>query len=174
MFLAARAAEVAQTRFPRVRGDVPRANRKRRQRAKFSPRARGCSRFMYLVSYWATVFPACAGMFRVLPLRSPNHDRFPRVRGDVPAVEQQGVTRGLVFPACAGMFLGVVVDPVGWVGFPRVRGDVPLPGGGEIAWWWFSPRARGCSVSLGPQTFVLSVFPACAGMFLRSTVLGLA
>ena len=56
--------------------------------------------------------------------------------------------------------------------FPRVRGDVP---------WWrttheqrprFSPRARGCSSPLRTRPCSPSVFPACAGMFLRIFAMG--
>ena len=50
--------------FPRVRGDVPGHQDKRRGASKFSPRARGCSAIADLV---VAVAP-----------------RFPRVRGDVP------------------------------------------------------------------------------------------
>ena len=133
--------------FPRVRGDVPRPRLPQIRSPRFSPRARGCSlpkiqRFAHVV-----VFPACAGMFPV-PLRySLGSDRFPRVRGDVPATDRPKHTwysfspraRGCsyplyppgpcpcVFPACAGMFRCGSGRHVAGVRFPRVRGDVPVP-----------------------------------------------
>ena len=50
-------------RFPRVRGDVPCSAKVRSHSAMFSPRARGCSGFLFSVDVDADVFPACAGMF---------------------------------------------------------------------------------------------------------------
>ena len=85
-------------------------------------------------------------MFPV-PLRySLGSDRFPRVRGDVPATDRPKHTwysfspraRGCspawdalaaaanVFPACAGMFLPFVPARAVPLRFPRVRGDVPM------------------------------------------------
>ena len=85
-------------------------------------------------------------MFRLLVARNPPPNRFPRIRGDVPATSgtqpttkpfsphtrgcsehfYQLITMLFVFPAYAGMFL----SPLGTVGvdsgFPRIRGDVPF------------------------------------------------
>ena len=72
-----------------------------------------------------------------------------------------------VFPACAGMFPaahGVVLPATC---FPRVRGDVPVVGGDDDWHWEFSPRARGCSYAFACHNVGFTVFPACAGMFLR-------
>ena len=112
--------------------------------------------------------------------------RFPRVRGDVPQIEDtiaaarrfsprargcsfSGITVGLVgvvFPACAGMFPRrrniLHVTP----GFPRVRGDVPQPAPTLERVKVFSPRARGCSYFLSRGRALDGVFPAYAGMFL--------
>ena len=72
-----------------------------------------------------TVFPACAGMFLLVPSIVPAICGFPRVRGDVPLLKRCYLrlsefsprARGCsawghrryaalaVFPACAGMFL---------------------------------------------------------------------
>ena|GEM_PF-6377746 len=111
---------------------------------------------------------------------------FPRVRGDVPQIEDtiaaarrfsprargcsfSGITVGLVgvvFPACAGMFPRrrniLHVTP----GFPRVRGDVPQPAPTLERVKVFSPRARGCSYFLSRGRALDGVFPAYAGMFL--------
>ena len=51
--------------FPRVRGDVPLWFTAQTGMAAFSPRARGCSRDALIRELAASVFPACAGMFRI-------------------------------------------------------------------------------------------------------------
>ena len=72
-----------------------------------------------------------------------------------------------VFPACAGMFLAETQLRGLRRGFPRVRGDVPLNSLLRNPTSQFSPRARGCSHGLPNRQKLHSVFPACAGMFLR-------
>ena len=49
-----------------------------------------------------------------------------------------------------------------------MRGDVPGGGAFFIGTRAFSPRARGCSLSVNPPMIPDKVFPACAGMFLPS------
>ena len=95
----------APNRFPRVRGDVPRPWGPHRSRARFSPRARGCSRGFYRSLWLESVFPACAGMFRARHGKPPRRGSFPRVRGDVPGIKWGWENIIKVFPACAGMFL---------------------------------------------------------------------
>ena len=112
---------------------------------KFSPRARGCSWGASRAPGVRGVFPACAGMFRRLMRWPPSHQRFPRVRGDVPSTGLRVFSRipfsprargcslcainrvmtPPVFPACAGMFHR-----------RRATSSHGVP---------FSPRARGCS-----------------------------
>ena len=152
----------------------------------FSPRARGCSGLggVLLSSY--AVFPACAGMFLTPSNSNPLPIGFPRVRGDVPTCVLSGdivstfsprargcsgffprfVSSRRVFPACAGMFLGRYPPTIAWSGFPRVRGDVPqgVPNTKDLK--RFSPRARGCSELAEAWYKHVTVFPACAGMFL--------
>ena len=139
------------------------------------------------------VFPAYAGMFRINLVQQNLCFRFPRIRGDVP-LGKNGYqaylpfsphTRGCsshlligrvclgVFPAYAGMFRRTGSPAVVPHGFPRIRGDVPHPttwlNGGE----WFSPHTRGCSGQNATADFPLGVFPAYAGMFLRSLSRGM-
>ena len=166
MFRLFPAPPIPAARFPRVRGDVP-----------------------DIVSFLAgeiPVFPACAGMFPETAPAYPTTARFPRVRGDVPIAcvrsylsfrfspRARGCScrgsglpqRGQVFPACAGMFRSAV----GWCStpccFPRVRGDVPISRPVVTMPEGFSPRARGCSCRAGVRGPGITVFPACAGMFL--------
>ena len=114
-----------------------------------------------------------------------HHQRFPRIRGDVPfgspllidRIEFSPHTRGCslqickpvdngsVFPAYAGMFLNSAKECAARRRFPRIRGDVPVssrPIGGVVV---FSPHTRGCSAKHGTLTKAATVFPAYAGMF---------
>ena len=172
-------------RFPRVRGDVPDVQRGQALVHPFSPRARGCSFGADPVVPTWVVFPACAGMFRIITRIIEIASSFPRVRGDVPlqinavpvgetfsprargcsVLASAQLFRKGVFPACAGMFRAAHVGPYRHRCFPRVRGDVPSKHHHIFHVFEFSPRARGCSVlhvvGLGEEL----VFPACAGMF---------
>ena len=66
MFLAHRIIRVIDAGFPRIRGDVPAKTWRRVVVCRFSPHTRGCSsRNTFRGSYYI-VFPAYAGMFRVL------------------------------------------------------------------------------------------------------------
>ena len=174
--------------FPRVRGDVPNPAMWILLSAWFSPRARGCSSNTTATASHAHVFPACAGMFRNAPYGRQKGKSFPRVRGDVPtrADGQIAITtfspraRGCscypkirsssrnVFPACAGMFRGFTCTLISKSSFPRVRGDVPQINNNINCKKQFSPRARGCSGVQRHHWASRRVFPACAGMFLRT------
>ena len=186
MFHRVRPGRCPGRRFPRVRGDVPPWGDPPRGSAAFSPRARGCSDKSGVMHFFEFVFPACAGMFRSGLKYSTTRKRFPRVRGDVPVtvmllvgikgfsprargcsdLTKFGSQRLSVFPACAGMFRSSKCDPEHHSCFPRVRGDVPSLLIDSKEFLWFSPRARGCSLSSDRLGWSVVVFPACAGMFL--------
>ena len=154
-----------RTGFPRMRGDVPAVMLRRRNIYLFSPHARGCSDKVGTFSGSAGVFPACAGMFRLTTTPPWGRMRFPRMRGDVPAIgelqqsqirfsphargcSQADANRGNaagVFPACAGMFLMRCKTATIPKGFPRMRGDVPRVPPDSTLSTAFSPHARGCS-----------------------------
>ena len=158
-----------RARFPRIRGDVPVPQWKPKNSSKFSPHTRGCSFFLSLAVVGGGVFPAYAGMFRILPCRPWIPITFsPHTRG----CSAHDIVRALfdhVFPAYAGMFRAYI-DAAGLVGgFPRIRGDVPhiLPTMRPTT--WFSPHTRGCSRDLEIASFIQDVFPAYAGMFLQVT-----
>ena len=84
MFPAGTALRLNPCRFPRVRGDVPTPPPTLCLGTRFSPRARGCSADTPLIPLPTSVFPACAGMFPLLPAYHYDFHCFPRVRGDVP------------------------------------------------------------------------------------------
>ena len=70
--------------FPRARGDVPHCVRVRYRTCVFSPRTRGCSASLLMLSIPRLVFPAHAGMFREKNKKKILTSCFPRARGDVP------------------------------------------------------------------------------------------
>ena len=70
--------------FPRIRGDVPEAWKGMGLAQKFSPHTRGCSFSRRPNDRANSIFPAYAGMFRLLANNLGTGDNFPRIRGDVP------------------------------------------------------------------------------------------
>ena len=146
MFLRGVRLRRKESRFPRVRGDVPQPASGLWNAESFSPRARGCSYSLCPSKVSVVVFPACAGMFRKKKISFSKDSGFPRVRGDVPSrparspaclafsPRARGCSSALnpenrphsVFPACAGMFPPQKNAPRPPRSFPRVRGDVPL------------------------------------------------
>ena len=171
--------------FPRMRGDVPYTPQPPHVKSKFSPHARGCSVRFCSSMKARSVFPACAGMFRIARSSLSISGRFPRMRGDVPVQEALREIAGgfsphargcseatlierikeAVFPACAGMFRLAFQLHALHACFPRMRGDVPAATATTMARRWFSPHARGCSLYTPTRTCQPKVFPACAGMF---------
>ena len=157
----------------------------------FSPHTRGCSGKIIMFEQIKHVFPAYAGMFPAAPHHLRHPSRFPRIRGDVPGNRFQVSivawfsphTRGcslpdfddapddVVFPAYAGMFR--------WCGsrfrrggrFPRIRGDVPFVTRSSSTIELFSPHTRGCSYEYSQWAIHRLVFPAYAGMFLKSAAI---
>ena len=73
-----------------------------------------------------TVFPAHAGMDRVVGLPHGAHRRVPRTRGDGPADVKLSAPAAEVFPAHAGMDRGSTSPRKSARGVPRTRGDGPL------------------------------------------------
>ena len=70
--------------FPRIRGDVPWSTETCPPRIAFSPHTRGCSASQTGQPKHARVFPAYAGMFRLVTGGESTPRSFPRIRGDVP------------------------------------------------------------------------------------------
>ena len=117
---------------------------------------------------------------------------FPRIRGDVPAsaaevsavegfsphtrgcspVKKALVRQQQVFPAYAGMFRRRAPGRLGRQGFPRIRGDVPVHPPAQRGSIAFSPHTRGCSFTADIELGAAVVFPAYAGMFLKSGISG--
>ena len=70
--------------FPRIRGDVPSGIMRHMNTGGFSPHTRGCSAESLPALPSSLVFPAYAGMFRLVVSSLSLTRRFPRIRGDVP------------------------------------------------------------------------------------------
>ena len=87
MFPGFRRASQLGQRFPRMRRDVPAGGYTRSNGTQFSPHARGCSAHPRFPVNHQCVFPACAGMFRMLHAHRWYEYHFPRVCGDVPTVK---------------------------------------------------------------------------------------
>ena len=151
----------------------------------FSPHTRGCSAAQRITPTRHNVFPAYAGMFLLPNHPPPGSRRFPRIRGDVPALQVEIAggflfsphTRGCsrlghrlacwrcVFPAYAGMFPRSSGNHLAVCGFPRIRGDVPSKQARDTRVLRFSPHTRGCSPRSNRRDPLRHVFPAYAGMF---------
>ena len=152
---------------------------------EFSPRAWGCSAYIFFpVDNWL-VFPTRVGMFRLKMTAKNEKPCFPHARGDVPAgmtmsdlcgkfsprawgcsvTPESRCQAHRVFPTRVGMFRhGRSVAPTP-ICFPHARGDVPnfvtIPSGSTM----FSPRAWGCSVCRRNALPPGRVFPTRVGMF---------
>ena len=84
MFLKTQHLSCPPLGFPRVCGDVPSGSPLLIDRIEFSPRVRGCSAGQGACCVVDRVFPACAGMFLIVPFTACDGGGFPRVCGDVP------------------------------------------------------------------------------------------
>ena len=132
-------------RFPRIRGDVPNLINFGAVSNGFSPHTRGCSANRIASCPRSQVFPAYAGMFRLLVKSEMHYGSFPRIRGDVPIAAMLAWDKLFVFPAYAGMFLTVNIIAAAMTSFPRIRGDVPRRFRSAAPGSEFSPHTRGCS-----------------------------
>ena len=144
MFRSARKSGGTPTCFPRIRGDVPKHSGWGHDYFVFSPHTRGCSGGIGCDHRRDQVFPAYAGMFRKAQQKLGPEVRFPRIRGDVPALARSSHHSGA---------------------FPRIRGDVPPVMIAQMRINEFSPHTRGCSSLASWICRSIMVFPAYAGMF---------
>ena len=170
--------------FPRTRGDGPRAAVPNPKGSRVSPHTRGWTQDGRRHPVRVPGFPAHAGMDPAASRRQRRPGRFPRTRGDGPAVyrsQDDGVTvsphtRGWTqktsprrrprqgFPAHAGM------DPRladrGRTGgrFPRTRGDGPLAIRHRERQPAVSPHTRGWTPCRVRPLGEGAGFPAHAGM----------
>ena len=89
------------------------------------------------------VFPAHAGMSRLIRRSRPVRRRFPRTRGDEPLDFHAEGDQLLVFPAHAGMSRWRQSPTTPASRFPRTRGDEPAALKTMLGSQKFSPHTRG-------------------------------
>ena len=171
-------------RFPRTRGDGPRALSPPAGARAVSPHTRGWTHARPSPAWRGVGFPAHAGMDPISTSTASSPSRFPRTRGDGPVLSTSirrvpkvsPHTRGWThapahqpdsrpgFPAHAGM------DPCRpsrgdrTRRFPRTRGDGPVGREMQSAMRRVSPHTRGWTLIEHPRPTRMPGFPAHAGM----------
>ena len=116
-------------RFPRTRGDGPRAGRPGAPRSSVPPHPRGWSLCIACRHEPQTGSPAPAGMVPRCTTRRSGTAWFPRTRGDGPRGLRVSGDKGRGSPAPAGMVRLRRHVRVDQCRFPRTRGDGPLQQG---------------------------------------------
>ncbi len=131
-----------------------------------------------------TVYPACAGIDRLLATSFLIRLCLPRMRGDRPwdgDVSDEGLlftphARGStssyfssvliqkVYPACAGIDLTTHGETSPGNSLPRMRGDRPFSVIGKGCVLPFTPHARGSTHVYRRTRIRYRVYPACAGI----------
>ena len=170
--------------LPRMRGDRPPAAITLFFKARFTPHARGSTSLARTSALALPVYPACAGIDRIM-IGSANDNRsLPRMRGDRPRSKDiqvqtnrftphaRGSTlaevlrtlRISVYPACAG--IDPESSPLGFFAFrlPRMRGDRPILMRPASKATRFTPHARGSTQTKKDTVGLNLVYPACAGI----------
>jgi len=74
-----------------------------------------------------------------------------------------------VYPACAGIDQVRSVLPETAHRLPRMRGDRPRRRWLHKVPWWFTPHARGSTHATSAPSLHSAVYPACAGIDLKSS-----
>ena len=179
-------------RFPRTRGDVPKDALREIDTRELPPHARGCTDRLEVVGLHPAASPARAGMYLVEEAVVGVEQRFPRTRGDVPAIyprsnsadrlppHARGCTfrrlrrrrRHLASPARAGMYRIPAAGRCPRAGFPRTRGDVPRRSLRRDLHRPLPPHARGCTPARPPRRGSRPASPARAGMYRRPVASG--
>ena len=154
-----------------------------------SPRSRGCFYMLINQCVCERVFPAFAGVFLRASNARSDEKGLPRIRGGVSGRSSESLERRrssphsrgcfhvpagkctihAVFPAFAGVFLVLTCQIPMRRRLPRIRGGVSKDYAGKKARLRSSPHSRGCFFSSGLLLRSELVFPAFAGVFLRTT-----
>jgi len=170
--------------LPRMRGDRPSPGSFSSLSFEFTPHARGSTVTLACGSSLILVYPACAGIDRLLMVCCGNIECLPRMRGDRPhpldgaayalsfTPHARGSTRQRsrcsvwlrVYPACAGIDLGSAKDSNSIHSLPRMRGDRPDTVKVLTIITAFTPHARGSTPIPVRCCRRRPVYPACAGI----------
>ena len=105
MYPASRGSRRHTPRFPRTRGDVPKRRWTPEDDAALPPHTRGCTCRTAQRSRWRPASPAHAGMYPPSKAPPPTPGRFPRTRGDVPAMSSSASGRSMLPPHTRGCTL---------------------------------------------------------------------
>ena len=172
--------------FPRTRGDVPAPAPFVPRGYPLPPHTRGCTSRIAPSHGLDGASPAHAGMYPLRGSRFSALRRFPRTRGDVPAMTacawcEEALpphTRGCTWaeswrsqgrgasPAHAGMYRKADSAALASTGFPRTRGDVPLNLMCSAHQSRLPPHTRGCTAGRRGARAAPHASPAHAGMYL--------
>ena len=153
-----------------------------------SPHTRGCFQTPCTVLPGHKVFPAYAGVFLYRGDVKGKRGSLPRIRGGVSllaelcgdlywssphtrgcfAYHAEKFLRRVVFPAYAGVFRHDNQSMRRESGLPRIRGGVSIPHGFLRKITESSPHTRGCFLPRSSATALSAVFPAYAGVFLKT------
>ena len=157
------------SRFPRTRGDVPRACATWLWAYSLPPHSRGCTWYPSHSVAIGRASPALAGMYPVHTYCVSTVGSFPRTRGDVPLEARASTharllpphsrgctaffsTAGAVLiasPALAGMYPWPAQKAYIDHSLPRTRGDVPNAIYESVQGSSLPPHSRGCpSISM--------------------------
>src|SRR5690606_1109202 len=148
------------------------------------PHTRGSPRRILVGDIPAQVSPAYAGIDPRLYEVIRDFCCFPRIRGDRPCAQVDGIldtafpphTRGstpeffarqisgAVSPAYAGIDPAAGPARTSWIGFPRIRGDRPRFAPIDAVAAQFPPHTRGSTVRWYRHTCPIPVSPAYAGI----------
>ena len=149
----------------------------------FTPHARGSTAFFFALRIRNSVYPACAGIDRRIPLLAQRVLSLPRMRGDRPTRHANKIlftaftphARGStcqnckypppprVYPACAG------IDPLPLTfsrrpaSLPRMRGDRPCKESCNTIGNWVYPACAGIDLFWSPSSCAFSCLPRMRG-----------
>ena len=146
-----------------MRGDRPKGRSLKLALQAFTPHARGSTSELFISFLLGNVYPACAGIDRLLLTYTRSFLRLPRMRGDRPSrlrifydpktftphargstLGRTGIRRSpFVYPACAGIDPDSQLRFAGFSRLPRMRGDRPFTPVSSVGNTQFTPHARG-------------------------------
>jgi len=149
-----------------------------------TPHARGSTPVCRYDIYRAIVYPACAGIHPLQKHTLIKQSGLPRMRGDPPlgaylpgrlkqsTPHARGSTpfsdqislKPEVYPACAGIHPSFKNDNLNLFRLPRMRGDPPARVIAPLVVRESTPHARGSTWCDYSYNFIVTVYPACAGI----------
>ena len=165
MYLGTGSGIRRRSSFPRTRGDVPVDADAQRVEILLPPHARGCTPASRRCRHRPPASPARAGMYRQSAPGDAHVARFPRTRGDVPALALDALGYSELPPHARGCTVRADYPESARLRFPRTRGDVPWASAWERVRYSLPPHARGCTLPARLAIRPDNASPARAGMY---------